>query len=182
MVLKGRARRNDRPKKIIRRILDHEGIMDELGHFSVRVPGKDRVLINGKVSPGQAVEEDIILLDLNGNKLDGRLEAAKEIPLHLAVCRKRPDVMAIAHTHSPMIVALSAAGVRLRAMDNLGATAFGRGAPIFEECGKSPQPGDRRQGLSEGLELLPVAVEQKLIRCDGPAGGFVACPLTENRI
>jgi ribulose-5-phosphate 4-epimerase/fuculose-1-phosphate aldolase len=117
------------------RILDHEGIMDELGHFSARIPGEDRVLINGKISPGQAVEEDIILLDLDGNKLDGRLEAAKEIPLHLSVYQRRPDVMAIAHTHSPMIVALSAAGVQLRAMDNLGATAFGRIAPMFEEYG-----------------------------------------------
>ena len=101
------------------RILDHEGIMDELGHFSVRVPGKDQVLINGKISPGQATEEDIILLDLDGNKLEGRLEAAKEIPLHLSVYQRRPDVMAIAHTHSPNIVALSAVGIMLRAMDNL---------------------------------------------------------------
>ena len=117
------------------RILDHEGIMDELGHFSVRVPGKDLVLINGKISPGQATEADIILLDLEGNQLDGRLEAAKEIPLHLSVYQRRPDVMAVAHTHSPTIVALSASGIRLRAMDNLGATAFGKEAPMFEEYG-----------------------------------------------
>lgn len=117
------------------RILDREGIMDELGHFSVRVPGKDHVLINGKISPGQATEEDIILLDLDGNKLEGRLEAAKEIPLHLSVYQRRADVMAIAHTHSATIVALSASGIRLRAMDNLGATAFGHSAPMFEELG-----------------------------------------------
>lgn len=116
-------------------ILDHEGIMDELGHFSVRVPGTDRVLMNGKVSPGQATEEDIVLLDLEGNKLEGRLEAAKEIPLHLAVYQRRSDVVACAHTHSPAIVALSSVGVRIRAMDNLGATAFGSEAPIFEEFG-----------------------------------------------
>ena len=36
------------------RILDMEGIMDELGHFSVRCPERGGVLINGKVSPGQA--------------------------------------------------------------------------------------------------------------------------------
>ena len=117
------------------KILDHEGIMDELGHFSARIPGQERVLINGKVSPGQAVEDDIVLLDLEGNKLEGTLEPAKEIPLHLAVYQRRPDVMAVAHTHSPSIVALSAAGIKLRAMDNLGATAFGAEAPMFEEYG-----------------------------------------------
>lgn len=41
--------------------------MDELGHFGARCPDKG-VLINGKVSPGQAVEKDFILLDLNGNQ------------------------------------------------------------------------------------------------------------------
>ena len=59
------------------RILDREGMMDELGHFSVRCPEKGGVFINGKVSPGQATEEDIILLDLEGNKLEGDLEAAR---------------------------------------------------------------------------------------------------------
>ena len=117
------------------RILDRENIMDELGHFSVRVPGEDKVLMNGTISPGQATEEDLVLLDLDGKKLEGRLDAAKEIPLHLAVFQRRPDVMAIAHTHSPTIVALSIAGMKLRAVDNLGATVFGKEAPVFEEYG-----------------------------------------------
>ena len=34
------------------RIPDAEGIMDELGHFSVRSPDSDHVLMNAKVSPG----------------------------------------------------------------------------------------------------------------------------------
>jgi L-fuculose-phosphate aldolase len=117
------------------RILDSEGIMDELGHFSVRCPQRDGVLINGKVSPGQAREEDIILLDLDGNKLEGDLEPASESPLHLAVYQKRPDVMSIAHTHSPMVTTLSIAGVQLRTVENQGASVIGRGAPVFEKYG-----------------------------------------------
>jgi L-ribulose-5-phosphate 4-epimerase len=117
------------------RILDEQGIMDELGHFSARLPKENLVLMNGKVSPGQATDDDIVTLDLQGNKIDGRIEPAKETPLHLSVYQRRADVTAIAHTHSPMIVALSIAGVQLRGMDNLGATVFGTGAPLFEECG-----------------------------------------------
>lgn len=117
------------------RILDAEGIMDELGHFSARMPGGDRVLMNGKISPGQATENDIVQLDLEGHKIEGRRDPPKEIPLHLAVYQRRPDVMALAHTHSPTIVALSIAGVTLRAVDNLGATTFGEMAPMFEEYG-----------------------------------------------
>lgn len=117
------------------KILDKNKILDELGHFSVRIPGEDKVLMNGKISPGQATEEDIVLLDLDGNKLEGKLEPAKEIPLHLVVYKRRSDILAAVHTHSPTIVALSSAGVPLRAMDNLGATAFGIEAPVFEELG-----------------------------------------------
>ena len=117
------------------KILDAEGIMDELGHLSARSPDGSQVLMNGKVSPGQVTQDDIVYLDLNGTKIEGKSEPAKEIPLHLAVYQRRPDVMAIAHTHSPTIVALSIAGVKLQAVDNLGATTFGEAAPLFEEYG-----------------------------------------------
>jgi HCOMODA/2-hydroxy-3-carboxy-muconic semialdehyde decarboxylase len=117
------------------RILDREGVMDELGHFSVRCPEKKGVWINGKVSPGQAAEADIVLLDLKGNKLAGDLEPASESPLHLAVYQKRPDIMAIAHTHSPMVVTLSIAGVPLRTVENQGASVIGKEAPVFKKYG-----------------------------------------------
>ena len=117
------------------RILDREGIMDELGHFSVRCPEKGGVLINGKVSPGQAREEDIILLDLDGNRLEGDLEPASESPLHLAVYQRRPDVTAVVHTHSPMINTLSIAGIPLRTVENQGASIIGGEAPVFKEYG-----------------------------------------------
>lgn len=117
------------------KILDREGVMDELGHFSVRCPEKGGVLINGKVSPGQAGDEDIILLDLDGNRLEGELEPASESPLHLAVYRRRPDVTAIAHTHSPMINTLSIAGIPLRTVENQGAGIIGPAAPVFEKYG-----------------------------------------------
>ena len=118
------------------KILDREGVMDELGHFSVRCPEKGGVFVNGKVSPGQAKEEDIILLDLEGNKLEGDLEPASESPLHLAVYQRRPDVMAIAHTHSPKVITLSIAGKPLRPVENQGASiSMGSTAPVFEKYG-----------------------------------------------
>jgi HCOMODA/2-hydroxy-3-carboxy-muconic semialdehyde decarboxylase len=117
------------------RILDREGIMDELGHLSVRCPNRDCILMNGGVSPGQARKEDIILLDLNGTKLQGKRQPAKETPLHLAFYRKRADVMAVAHTHSPTVVALSIAGIKLRAVDVVGASILGSEVPMYEKYG-----------------------------------------------
>ncbi len=117
------------------RILDSQGVMDELGHFSVRCPETGGVFINGKVSPGQATEADIVLLDLEGKKLAGDAEPASESPLHLAVYQRRPDVQAVAHTHSPMVVTLSIAGIALRTVENQGASIIGARAPVFEKYG-----------------------------------------------
>lgn len=116
------------------RVLDNEGVMDELGHFSVRSPDGDAIMMNGGISPGQVSVEDIILLDMNGKKIEGRLDVPKEYPLHLAVFLKRPDIQAVAHTHPPMTISLSIAGIALRAVDNMGAIVFGAGpVPTYEK-------------------------------------------------
>jgi len=117
------------------RILDNENIMDELGHFSARIPNTDHILINGKVSPGRATLADIITVDLNGKKIAGTLEASSETPLHLSIYKKRADVMAIAHTHSPMVVTLSTLGIRLRPLHNTGASVFSEELPIYKKYG-----------------------------------------------
>lgn len=118
------------------RVLDNEGVMDELGHFSARCPEGDRIMMNGGISPAQVCEDDLIVLDLEGNKLEGKLDPPKEIPLHLALYQKRPEIRAIAHTHPPATTALSTVGIALRAIDNTGAIVFGSGfVPVYETYG-----------------------------------------------
>lgn len=117
------------------RILDREGVMDELGHFSLRLPDNGGFLINGRVSPGRATARDLVVLDIEGNKLAGESEPALESCLHLAIFKDRPDVNAVAHTHSPYVVTLGIAGVPLRTVENQGASIIGQEAPIFEEYG-----------------------------------------------
>jgi len=56
------------------RILDKEGITGDTGHFSVRCPDKNCVLMNGRVGPGQTSVEDIVHLDLDGKKIGGQQE------------------------------------------------------------------------------------------------------------
>lgn len=44
--------------------------------------------------------EDIVVLDLQGNIIDGSLKPSSELMLHLAIYNQRRDVKAIVHTHS----------------------------------------------------------------------------------
>ena len=93
------------------RVLYHQGLVDYLGHCSVRVPGTDRVLIKPKHSPnvrglGSLRPEDMVVIDLDGNLVDAGAAGATEGPpaecfIHTEIYRARPDVSAVVHTHQP---------------------------------------------------------------------------------
>jgi hypothetical protein len=61
-------------------------IMDELGHFSARLPKENLVLMNGKVSPGQTTDYDIVMLISRGTRSTGGLIAGRR--LHLSVSKR----------------------------------------------------------------------------------------------
>jgi 3,4-dihydroxyphthalate decarboxylase len=97
------------------RIVGAQGLTrGALGHVSARIPDTDRILIKGKGVNEEAVEfateRDIITVDIEGRVLEkGRgLEAPNESAMHLAIYRKRPEVMSVIHTHPDWIVALTA--------------------------------------------------------------------------
>lgn len=97
------------------RIVGGQGLTrGSLGHVSARIPGTDRVLIKGKGVNEEAVEfateKDVITVDLEGRVIEARkgIEAPNESAMHLAIYRKRPEVMSVIHTHPDWIVALTA--------------------------------------------------------------------------
>ena len=80
------------------------------GHLSVRVPGAaDRMLIKGHgIGLDEMGPEDVLLMDLDGNRLDGRRAPHLEWPIHAEILRARPDVQAVVHTHPLHSVAIGA--------------------------------------------------------------------------
>jgi 3,4-dihydroxyphthalate decarboxylase len=86
------------------------------GHVSARIPGTDRVLIKAR-GPGESalsyVEPgDIITVDLDGKKLDGREDQASpaEVYIHTWLYKTRPEVQSVIHIHPPAVVAFTIAG------------------------------------------------------------------------
>jgi L-ribulose-5-phosphate 4-epimerase len=72
------------------------------GNPSARVPGApDQVLIKatGKCF-GDVCGDDFVLVDLDGNILDGGLRPSKEVKFHCGIYKIRPEVNAIVHGHS----------------------------------------------------------------------------------
>ena len=54
--------------------------------------------------------EHMVIVDLNGNRIEGDLNASSDTDSHLYIYRNRPDVNGVVHTHSPYATAFAAVG------------------------------------------------------------------------
>jgi L-fuculose-phosphate aldolase len=117
------------------RILGTEGHDDmDLGHVSVRSPDDpERMIIKGKgLCLSEIHEEDLVTVDFNYRKIDGRRDPHGEIPIHIEIFRSRKDVHSIVHTHPLYATAFSATGQILRPVNNEG-VLFAKPLPYFDE-------------------------------------------------
>jgi L-fuculose-phosphate aldolase len=104
-----------------------------LGHVSARRPDGASYYIKARgIGLDEVTPEDVVALDLNGDKVWGEGDVHLEAPLHTEVYRARPDVLAIVHTHPPYTTALGASAAGL-AIVNHDAVLFRDGVGAFEE-------------------------------------------------
>ena len=84
----------------------------------------------------------MVVLDLQGNIIEGQYKPSSDTATHLYLYRNRPDLMGVVHTHSPFATAFAALGrpipVYLTAMGD----EFGGPVP----CGRFALIGDEEIG------------------------------------
>jgi len=90
------------------------------GNVSARLSA-DRILLTpGGVMKFNLHPDQLIVVNLDGEKvgpftdLNQDLKPTSELPMHLEVYRRRPDVGGVVHAHTSHAVALTAAGLTLR--------------------------------------------------------------------
>ncbi|MGH9592396.1 MAG: class II aldolase/adducin family protein [Bryobacteraceae bacterium] len=83
------------------------------GNLSVRVDRKRILASPAGYCKGMLEPEDLILTDLDGVKLAGKHDPSSELPMHLLIYRRRPDVNAVCHAHPLVATGFAAAGVAL---------------------------------------------------------------------
>ena len=80
------------------------------GNITIRM-GRDRILATPTgVSKGMMKPEDLIIVDMKGNKIEGRKERTSEILMHITIYEMRPDIFSIVHAHPPVATGFAAAG------------------------------------------------------------------------
>lgn len=133
------------------RLLNMLGILHYSGHVSERVPGKDRLYIQIRTeSRAEVTPDSVLLVDFDGNVLEGDGKPPSELVIHTEIYRKRPDVGAVIHNHMPLAVALTMVrGAKPEIMD-FHAAHWKDAIPVMREVGHIKTKADGRK-LADAL-------------------------------
>ncbi|HVF99150.1 MAG TPA: L-ribulose-5-phosphate 4-epimerase [Chloroflexia bacterium] len=113
------------------------------GNVSARDPDSGLVVIKPSgVRYEHMRPEHMVVLDLEGRKVEGELKPSSDTASHLYIYRHRPDVGGVVHTHSPYATAFAANGRPIPVVLTAIADEFGGPIP----CGGFSLIGDESIG------------------------------------
>lgn len=97
----------DSGRKLLKSGLTH----GTAGNLSARIPGEEKVVISPSHVPYESIQpEDVLVIDLAGEVLEGERNPSVESMMHLEIYKARADVGAIVHAHSVYASALASVG------------------------------------------------------------------------
>src|SRR5579862_8861904 len=83
------------------------------GNLSVRVNEHHILATPTSMCKGMMKPSDMVIVDMEGRRIEGRRDVSSEIAMHLLIYRLRPDVKGIVHAHPPTATGFAAAGLPL---------------------------------------------------------------------
>lgn len=103
------------------------------GNVSARDPETGYVVIKPSgVRYENLRPEDMVIVDLDGKRIQGELKASSDTASHLYIYRHRPDVGGIVHTHSAYATAFAAVGQPIPVFLTAMADEFGGMIPCAD--------------------------------------------------
>ncbi len=83
------------------------------GNISVRCDDKIIITTSGSANSFLSYD-DLCVIDFEGNLLDGKNKASSEKYVHIEFYKKRPEIGAICHFHSPYLTSFAASGCSIK--------------------------------------------------------------------
>lgn len=99
--------------EIGKRIYEKGFVASNDGNISVRIDENKFLVTPTGVSKGFMKPEMLIIVDGDGNLIEGDLKPTSEIKMHLQVYKERPSIQSVVHVHPPFATAFAIAGIPL---------------------------------------------------------------------
>ncbi len=128
------------------------------GNVSIRLPDGHILCTPTNRNKGFIKPEDMVVIDLKGQRVKGERKASSEIAMHLLVYEMRPDANAVVHAHPQAATAFAAAGIPLnKAL--ISEVVLALGCIPLAEYGTpgTPELTDRLRPFIKGYDALLMA-------------------------
>ena len=115
------------------KLWENKLVMWTSGNVSGRDPKTDYVVIKPSgVSYDKLSPDHLVVVDLNGDIIEGNLKPSVDMATHLYIYKHMPEVMAVIHTHSTYASAFAATGKPIPVCLTAMADFFGCNIPVGE--------------------------------------------------
>jgi ribulose-5-phosphate 4-epimerase/fuculose-1-phosphate aldolase len=163
---------------VANRILADQGVLDGLGHVSIRHPtNPSRYLMSRSLAPALVTPDDIMEYDLDSNPVDAKGRSSFiERFIHGEIYKLRPDVTAVIHSHSPSVIPFGISQVPMRATYVM-ASFLAAGVPVFD-IRKAGSAGDLLvRNAQFGKALAETLGDKNVVLMRGHGEAVVAASL-----
>lgn len=102
-----------------RQMYEYKFVDGTAGNISARLDANHILITPSGLSKGYMKPEQMIIVDMDGNKVDqtsanAHLKPSTETPMHIEAYQRRPDVNGVVHAHPPYAVSLTMAGINMQ--------------------------------------------------------------------
>lgn len=111
--------------------------------------------------------EDMVVVDLQGNVVEGELNPSSDTPTHLELYRQFSDIGAVVHTHSAWATSFAQAGREIKAYGTTHADFANRSIPCTRGLTKQEVEGEYE--LNTGKVIVECFNENSIKPMDCPA-------------
>jgi len=138
------------------------------GNASAFDPKAQRVIIKPSgVDFDSLIDRDMVVVDLNGNKLEGDKKPSSDLPTHVELYKCFPEIGAIVHTHSQYATSFAQARKPICCYGTTHADHFHGVIPVT--CDLNQEEIERDYELNTGKAIVRALREQGIKALEVPA-------------
>ena len=105
------------------------------GNISLRQATSGLIAVTPSAIPYDRLQvDDIVVVDLDGQVVEGKWRPTSELPLHLAFYRAWADIGAVVHSHAPYATLFGVIGEPLPMLLSEAAACLGGPVPVAPYC------------------------------------------------